>query len=487
MRVAETRRLPPGGARSRAAVPWLLAGCLTVGVAAAHDRIPSSSQTRPVLLRGGDLYTVADGSGPHAAASGSGSQTAASGSGSQTAASGSGPQTAASGSGPQTAASGVLLATDLLFVDGRIAAIGRGLVPPADAEVVDVTGKRVYPGLIAANTALGLREIDAVRSTRDLAEVGELHPEVAAHVAWNPDSVILPTVRNHGIATAQVVPTGGLLSGRSMLVHLDGWTKEDAAVRLIDGVWLEWPEVGGGGPGEAPKDQERRLERQAAARRALRQAFADARAYAAAKGSSGAGADLRWEALQPVLAKEQPLYVAADDARQIVEALDFAREQDLRIVIAGGREADAVAPLLAAADVPVLLSDLLDMPVRDDDPYDQAFTRPSRLAAAGVSFCLTAGGTWQVRNLPLQAGQAVAFGLAPELALRAVTLSCAEILGIADREGSLTVGKDATLFVAPGDVLDVLSGQVERMWIQGRPVDLDDKQRALWRKYQAKP
>lgn len=414
----------------------LLAGAGRTG--AAHDLAPGTVQERPVLLRGGDLYTVAD---------------------------------------------GVLPATDLLFEAGRITAIGRDLAVPPDAEVIDVAGQRVYPGLIAPQTTLGLVEIGAVRATRDLAEVGPLTPEAAAHVAFNPDSELIPTVRSHGVTTVQVVPQGRLLAGRPMLVHLDGWTKEDAALRLAHGVQLAWPSAAGGGfQAPPPEVRQRRAE---AERRLLEQAFAEAWAYhGARRAGAGAGFDLRWEALAPVLAGEEPLFVVADDRRDIAEAVAFARQQGVRMVLVGGAESYRVTGLLKENDVPVILGGTTELPLRAGDDYDLPYKLPRLLAEAGVRFCLAQpGASWAARNLPFQAGLAVAFGLPPEEALRAVTLSAAEILGIAEHQGSLEVGKAATLSVSRGDVLDVLGQDVTHLWIDGRRVDLEDRHKRLYRKY----
>lgn len=409
--------------------------------ARAHDQVPGRAQDAPVLLRGGDLYTVSH---------------------------------------------GVLPATDLLFAGGKIVGIGRDLAAPAGAEVVDVSGKRVYPGLIAAATGIGLTEIGAVRATRDSVEVGDVTPEVAAHTAYNPDSEIIPTVRSNGITTVQVAPGGSLLRGRAFLVHLDGWTKEDAGVRLLDGMYLSWPRAAvSTSPWvrESPEEQKKAM---AERRRELRRLFDDARAYGAARAADpDLPVDLRFAALQPVLAREQPLYVDADDFRQIAEAVAFAAEQELRMVLVGGREAHLAADLLKAADVPVILGSTQETPYRDDDDYDLAFRLPALLEEAGLRWCQAhiSWGGWQARNLGFQAGQAIAFGLPEDVALRSVTLSAAEILGIADRQGSLEVGKDATLVVSDGDVLDSMEGGVRRMWIEGRAVDLDDRHKTLWRKY----
>jgi imidazolonepropionase-like amidohydrolase len=427
----------------RTLLPCLLAGLLAASLAQAHDQIPAAAPAGPLLVRGGDLYTVAQ---------------------------------------------GVLPATDLLVVDGKIAAIGKNLPAPAGARVLDASGQRVYPGLIATGTTLGLIEINAVRATNDLAEVPEIAPEVSARTAYNPDSELLPTVRVHGVTTVQVVPQGELLRGRSFLTHLDGWTVEDAGVVAEDGLHLSWPRaaVARGFRAGSPDEQRAQAEK---ARTTLRHAFDDARAYHLARtAGQDVAPDLRWEAMRPLFEGKLPLFVHADDAREIREAVAFAQQHKLRMILVGGREAPAVAELLKQADVPVLVGSTLELPTRVDDAYDQPFRVPAQLAAAGVRFAITHanGGATEQRNLPFQAATAVAFGLSKEAALRALTLSPAEILGVADRLGSLEVGKEATLFLSKGDVLDALSQQVTVVLIRGREVDLDNRHRQLYRKYQEK-
>ncbi|HEX4954392.1 MAG TPA: amidohydrolase family protein [Thermoanaerobaculia bacterium] len=421
----------------------LLAALVGVGAAQAHPFVPGAAQSRPILLQGGDLYTVSH---------------------------------------------GVLPATDLLFEGGKIVAIGPGLAAPAGAQVFDVRGKRVYPGLIAAATQLGLTEIGAVRATSDYDETGAISPEAWAGTAFNSDSELIPVARRHGVTTAQVAPSGGLLPGRSGIFQLDGWTREDAAVRAVDGVYLSWPGVSVFNLSLLPPAEEQRKQI-AEANALLERAFTEARAYHLARTAGETGTtDLRWEAMRPLFRGEIPLFVEADDPRQIEAAVAFCRKQGVRMVLVGGRESHLVASVLREAKVPVLLPPTTEVAYRDDDAYDHAYRLPALLHEAGVSFALsyTGGSAWDVRNLPFQAGIAAGFGLPKEVALRSITLSAAEILGIADRQGSLEVGKSATLFVSDGDVLDPLTQRVTRVFIEGRAVDLDNRHEQLYRKYRVK-
>jgi len=411
----------------------------------AHDQVPGPDQGAPILLRGGDLYTVSG---------------------------------------------GVLASTDLLFADGRIVGIGPDLAVPDGAEVIVVSGKRVYPGLIAPNTTLGLIEIGAVRATNDRAEVGEITPEAAAHIAYNPDSELIPSVRAHGITTAQVAPIGSLIRGRSLLTRLDGWTKEDSAIRLVDGLHLEWPGVAVRSGRRVRESAEAQREAMAEQRRSLRAAFHTARAYRLAREADPeTPVDPRQEAMLPVLRGELPLFVTANDYRQIVEALAFAEEQQVRMILVGGAESYLLTDRLKRSDVPVIVGSTTALPFRTGDAYDQRHRLPALLHEAGVRFCLShlTWGAWAVRDLPLQAGHAVAYGLPEDAALRALTLSTAEILGIDEEQGSLDVGKSATLFVSDGDVIDVLGQKISLMFIDGRRVDLDNRHRELYRKYAQKP
>ena len=408
----------------------------------AHDYIPGQVQDHPILLAGGDLYTVSG---------------------------------------------GVLEGTDILLENGRIERIGKGLSPPAECEVIDISGKHVYPGLIAPGTVLGLIEIGAVRATRDITEVGNLTPEVQTHIVYNPDSEILPTVRSNGITTAQIVPGGSLLRGRSCIMNLDGWTKEDAAVKLLDGIHLSWPAVAIRFSRRETRTPEKQKEAIAKRLRELKQAFEDARAYLRAKQADpDIDIDQRWEAMLPLFSGKLPLFVHANDYRQIEQAINFAREQNVRMILVGGREAWKLTDLLKQNEIPVIYGSVHSMPMRPDYAYDDPFSTPSRLHKAEVKFCIGLFSATGVRNLPFQAGQAVAFGLDKSEALRAITLSTAEILGISHDLGSLESGKKATIIVSDGDILDYLGHRVTHMFIEGRKVDLDNKHKELYRKYKAR-
>jgi imidazolonepropionase-like amidohydrolase len=357
---------------------------------------------------------------------------------------------------------------------------------------VEAGGKHVYPGLFAANTVVGLVEVSAVRATDDTAEVGAINPNVRAEIAVNPDSELIPVTRANGVLAVLTHPVAGeqgVLTGTSAVLQLEGWTWEELTVRAPVGMHLVWPSLLL--PDYLPPamlDLARKA--QADKRVALDKAMDDARSYRAAKeGDAVTQPDLRWEALLPVLRGELPVFIHADDLESIQAALDFAQRNALRMVLVGGIEAWRVASLLKAREVPVIVGGTHLLPLRRSDPYDAAFANPARLHAAGVSFAIAGPGNSfsasSERNLAYEAATAVAYGLPADEALKSITLYPAQITGVADRLGSLEAGKDATLFIADGDPLE-LRTRIERAWIGGREIDLSSRHTRLYDKYRAK-
>ncbi|WP_457426741.1 amidohydrolase family protein [Roseateles sp. P5_E7] len=395
--------------------------------------------------------------------------------------------------------SGPVIANGSLLIEaGRIRAIGGAkLAAPAGARTVDLGGRHVYPGMVAADTSLGLAEIRSVSATYDTSETGAVNPNARALVAFNADSELLPVTRGGGVLAALSVPEAGrtgLIAGTSALLQLEGWNWQDMALVPEVGLHVVVPRLRLNGA-LFPSQPEARLaeiRRSTEARlKMLDDAFDNARAYALARAADpGTAIDTRWEAMRAVLpatpgaAPARPVFMHADDLAQIRFALDFAARHGLKLILVGGADAWRVADTLRERDVPVVIGGLLRLPLRRDDPPDALFTLPAKLAAAGVRFCITDGGrdSTNARNLPFEAAHARAFGLSDDDALKAVTLYPAQILGVADKLGSLEVGKLANLFVADGDPLES-STRVERVFMQGREVELSDRQTALRDKY----
>jgi len=384
----------------------------------------------------------------------------------------------------------------VIVEDGVIVHVGAAGSGARDgATTVDLSGRHIYPGLIAATSSLGLTEIASVRATIDVREMGDHNARLHAYRAVNPDSEIIPTTRSNGVTHANVVPGGSLVRGHSGLLALDGWTWEDRLVRGPTGLHMSWPSMRLRRGDEAPPLKKQKKERRESIHD-LHTWLDDARAYLAAtdaegeRGAARVDRDLEFEAWRATLDGEIPLFVHANDARQITAAIDFADEENLRLVIVGGRDAPRVADGLAAADVPVILEAVMARPAYDHEHPWTGYERAVRLHEAGVAVAISVGsGGWLdtiSRNLPFHAGMARAHGLPDDAALASVTLEPARILGVDDLMGSLEVGKRAHLIATTGDLLDIRS-RVERMWIDGREVDLDDRHKRLFRKYSERP
>jgi len=381
----------------------------------------------------------------------------------------------------------------VLIRDGKIAAVGQTLSGDG-AKEVSLAGRHLYPGLIALNTDLGLAEIDAVRATLDIKEVGEYTPDVYSWLAVNPDSELLPVARANGVACFEPTPAGAVVAGQSGLITLDGWTTEQMVVRKSIALQVYWPSAR---LDTTPRDRARdpkkwkSLEAQDEARqeklRQLEDFFAEARAYAKAKTSDGSFQIVpAWEAMLPVVRGEIPVTIHADDARQIRAAVSWARTNGIRMILADGLDAWRVADLLATNNVPVVFSHVYTQPQREEDGYDAQFRAAGILNKAGVKIAFSGGGGSLVKNLPYTAAQAVAFGLPAEEAVKAITLYPAQIAGVAERLGSIEAGKDATVFAADGDILDIRSN-VKRMWIAGKEVSLENRHTRLYEKYKNRP
>ncbi len=429
----------------------VLAAILWCGIAypstRANDQIPAPAQSQAIVLRGATIHPV---------------------------------------SGPDIADG------EIIFANGKITAVGHDLPIPEGARVIEIVGKHVYPGLIAAHSALGLTEIQSVRGNTDSAEVGTINPNARAQVAINADSELLPVARANGILTALAVPrTGdGLISGISTLIHLDGWTWESLTVRADVGLHVFWPDLRIDRSPRyplSPEDQQKEIDVRL---RRLQETFDAARAYRrAVESGTGPRPDVRLAAMLPVLKGEVPVFVHADDIRQIEGSVRWANAERLKMVLVGGQDAWRVTDLLKECDVPVIVSPVNALPLRRWEGYDTAYANPGKLHAAGVRFCIANTGSdfeaAHERNLPYQAAQAAAHGLPRDEALKSVTLYPAQILGVADRLGSLEVGKDATVIVTAGDPLEIMT-QVEAAYIDGRPVDLSNRQTRLYEKYRRK-
>jgi imidazolonepropionase-like amidohydrolase len=353
---------------------------------------------------------------------------------------------------------------------------------------INISGKHVYPGIIAPNSTLGLQEIESVRATRDVTETGNYNPHVRSVIAFDSDSKIPPTVRTNGVLLAQVTPRGGTISGTSSVLELDGWNWEDMLLKTDDGIHLNWPRMfrrdfeKHDDPGTLPPMK--KSEEYEKAKNELKKFFADAKAY---HETAPQEKNLRLEAMKGIYSGEKALYIHVNYVKEIQDAVAFSAGQGIKkMALVGATDAWMVTDLLVENKVSVMVNRVHDLPPRTDDDIDLPYKLPYLLQKAGVLFCLeNAGDMEQIhsRNIPFLAGTAAAYGLTKEEALASITLNTARILGIDSRVGSLENGKDATLFISTGDALDVRTNQVEWAFIRGKKLDLNNEQKALNEKY----
>lgn len=374
----------------------------------------------------------------------------------------------------------------ITFDKGKITAVGEGA--PANttgADVIDATGKQIYPGFICPITTLGLVEVEeGAKGTVDDSETGEFNPDVRSLVAYNTDSKVIPTVRSNGILLAQPTPEGGVMPGESSVVQLDAWNWEDAAYKKDIGIHLNWPVVRtsfrrrGSTPSESPTEiAQKEID-------AITSLFTQAKAYAEL--AKPTATNQRFEAMRGLFNGSKKLFVNANGEREILQAINFGKKFGMQVVIVGGDDAYLVTEELKDNNVPVILTETQRLPDYDEDDVYLPYKMPKLLQDGGVLYGLTGIGFWRQRNLPFEAGEAVGYGLTKEQALSMITINNAKILGIDKTTGTLEVGKDANLFISKGDALDMLTIDVQKAFIQGRDINLDNLHKQLYRKFAGK-
>jgi len=375
--------------------------------------------------------------------------------------------------------------------DGHIAEVGPDVQPPAGAEVIDATGRHVYPGMFDAVTRLGLTEIGAVDVTNDSREQGDYNPHLQAATAVHPATEHIPVTRANGITHAMAVPEGGVISGQASLIGLDGWTIEEMDVAPGAAMAINYPSMqsrrgfGGFSFGQPRPFSEVKEEYETKVAE-LDRWMDGGRQYAKALEAGTAERNLQLEAMARVVNREIPVLLEANGERDIRNAVAWAERQNIRFVLTGGREAWKVADMLAEKKVPVILGPTQSMPNGPDAEYDEAYSNPGKLFAAGVKIAFATFNSSDSRTLPYEAAMAVPYGLPEEAALEAVTKNGAEMLGFGDRLGTIEAGKLANLIVTDGDPLEIQT-QVSDLFILGREVSTDNKHKSLYEKYRARP
>jgi imidazolonepropionase-like amidohydrolase len=382
----------------------------------------------------------------------------------------------------ETVTNGRLENASVLIQDGKIAAVGDYVESPAGAKTIDCTGLTVYPGMIDGGTQLGLTEVGSISLTRDANEIGETTPHMQALTAVNPNSVAIPVTRVSGVTTVLSAPTGGRFPGTAALIDLWGYTP-DQMFAGFKGVVMNFPSSGKRGwwdrrsADEIKKEEEKNT-------KALNDTWEAALLYAKIAKSGG---DLDYnpevEALAEVANGDATLMVNANKAKDIESALKWVAEKGVqKVILTGVYEGWRVADKIAAANIPVITGPVLRTPTRASDRYDKAYANPGIMQKAGVKVAIRTNESENVRNLPFNAGFAAAYGMGTEEALKAVTIVPAEIFGLADKLGSIEVGKQANLFIADGDPFETKTN-IKEVFIKGWKIPMDSRHIRLYNEF----
>lgn len=352
--------------------------------------------------------------------------------------------------------------------------------------IIDLRGKHIYPAFFAPNSKLGLTEIDAVRATNDFDEVGIFNPHVRALIAFNSDSKVNATVKTNGVLYTQSTPQGGIISGASSIMELEAWNWEDAAVKVDEGIHLNWPSTlqGGGWWAEpAPKEKNKNYSKQV---KQIEDFFKAAKSYS----EDYENFDQRYAAMKSLFDGNTRLYIHADELKALTDVIDFVEEYDIQFpVIIGGYDTHLIARQLVDKKIPVIIKGGHTLPQNDDDPVDLPYRLPKLLSDAGVMFCIQNSGSMETmnsRNIPFLAGTAMAYGLTEEEAVASVSLNSAKIMGVGESLGSIEEGKIASLFVSDGNALDMRTNNVILAMIGGNYIALTNHQLELYQRYKKK-
>ena len=381
----------------------------------------------------------------------------------------------------------VLNNSSIQIKNGKIEKIGNDISGDfATVRIVDATGMHVYPGFILSNTNIGLREIASqVKGSNDYNELGELNPNIKSIVAYNTDSKIINTLRSNGILFASIAPQGSLIAGTSSVVQFDAWNWEDAVYNKDNALHFYMPSllVRPNRNGDMPVGDPLKISRDRI--EMVKQFFRQAKAYNV--GAQPGETNLKLASVKGLFNKEQKLFIHCNIVKEMLTAIDFVKEFGFNVTLVGASESWQIAPLLKQNNISVILGQMHSLPTTVDDDIDQPFKTPAVLQKAGVLFAITdEDETTTGRNLMFNAGTAAAYGLTKEEALQSITLNAAKILGIADKSGSIEVGKDANIIISTGDALDMRTNNIVHAYIQGRDINLDDKHKQMNKKYSDK-
>lgn len=374
----------------------------------------------------------------------------------------------------------------LVVENGNISAIGPNVAIPPDAKVVDCSGLFVYPGLIDAGTQLGLVEVSSVSLTSDANELGDIIPQMQALTAVNPNATAIPVTRVEGVTTTLVVPVGGTVPGTAALINLVGYTP-DQMYAGFKGIVMNYPSSGRRGRRDRRTEEQRQKDEDKQLKK-INDMWDQLALYhrldsmAGTQSASSLDYNPEMEAMLPAYRGEIPVLLEVNQASAIESAIKWVQKRKINAIFTGVAEGWRVADQLAAAKIPVITGPMLSMPTRASDRYDTPYANPGKMHKAGVKVAIRSNDTENVRNLPFNAGFAAAYGMGKEAALKAVTIVPAEIMGVADRLGSLEKGKSATLFVTDGDPFETKT-QVKHLFIDGWNIPLDSRHIRLYNEF----
>lgn len=369
----------------------------------------------------------------------------------------------------------------IIFDNGKITKVGAN-ISTGNAKVIDCSDKQIYPGLILTDSYIGLEEIGALRSEHDESELGDLNPDVRSLIAYNTDSKIINTVRSNGILLANVVPNGGILSGTSSVMQLDAWNWEEAVYQKDNGIHFRMPSLI---PYSKENAGDEVLKKAYEQIDDVRNFFREAKAYL--NETTHTTTNIKFESVKGLFDGSQTFFVHCEMVNEMMIAVEFAKEFGFKTVIVGATESNKIADYLKQNNIAVILNQMHNLPVMQDDDIDTYAKLPYELQQAGVLYCINDFDEMnRGRNLMFNAGVAVGFGLTKEQALQAITLNAAKILGIDKQTGSLENGKDANIIISDGDLLDIRTSNISYAFIQGRQINLDNKQKQLYERYKTK-
>ncbi|WP_052188200.1 amidohydrolase family protein [Cellulophaga sp. Hel_I_12] len=372
------------------------------------------------------------------------------------------------------------------FDNGKISIVGTTDSIKLDLEtyrVIDVSGQHIYPGFILLNSLIGIEEISGDEYTNDSMEEGGINPNLNVAYAFKSDSEFLPVLRFNGILTVETAPRGGLVSGTSSIMKLDGRDWEESLYKFGAAIHLNWPNATRSSYDAATHT--RQLKPNSSydtTKEELQNLFIQAIAYGKQDSKIP---NLKLQAMQGLFNGTLSLFVHATDPKEIIESIQFSKEMGIdHVALVTAESALLVKDFLREHNIPVILPPTHSMPNEEDMDYDMRYKLPYLLTNEGIVVAISHTGMLSTsRNLPFYAGVAVAYGLDKEEALKTISLNAAKILRVDDTLGSLEVGKDATLFVSKGDALDIRTNKLTQAFIQGKKIELEGKQQEQYKQY----